>query len=141
MSGGSHAVPALGRVHYRLAAGRLAAQRAAQLADEPLAVEEHGLADQRRAVAVDAAAAAGGQPAQALAHERDLEHLAGAWTGVGRQADEGFPNRGGGHAPALREVGVRTSRCKALTRWGSPTRHAGPMLRGGGVARPREELS
>src|SRR3954469_19618604 len=62
----------LGGAHDLLAARRLAPQWPAQLADQPLAVQEHRLADQRRAMAVHAAAPSRGELAHARAHERDL---------------------------------------------------------------------
>jgi hypothetical protein len=54
------------------ASGRLAVQRAAQLADEPLVVDVDDLADERGTMAVDAPETAGAERAHALAEERDL---------------------------------------------------------------------
>jgi hypothetical protein len=52
--------------------GRLAVQRAAQLADEAVAVHVDDLADQRGTMAVHAPKAAGAEGAYAVAEERDL---------------------------------------------------------------------
>jgi hypothetical protein len=54
------------------APGRLAVQRAAQLADEAFAVHVHELADERGTMAVHAPEAAGAEGADAVAEERDL---------------------------------------------------------------------
>src|SRR3954453_23029317 len=61
------------RAHELGRPGRLAAARPAQLAHDPLAVEVDPLADQRGAVAVDAAVARLRQRADALAQQRTLE--------------------------------------------------------------------
>jgi hypothetical protein len=66
-------------VHQLGALRGLPAQRAAQLADHGLALRARvyvdPLADERRAVAVDADVPAGGEAAEALAQEGDLMRL------------------------------------------------------------------
>src|SRR5215218_8389938 len=63
----------LGRAHELGALRGLAAARAAELADDPLGVQVDPLADQRGAVAVDAAGALAGELLDALAQQRALE--------------------------------------------------------------------
>jgi hypothetical protein len=63
----------LRRAHELGCAWSLAAARPAELADDALAVEVDALADERRAVAMDAERALVGECSDTLAQERELE--------------------------------------------------------------------
>src|SRR6187455_1424571 len=62
----------LRRAHELRGLRSLAATRPAELADDPLAVEIDALADQRRAVAMNAERAFVGECSDALAQQREL---------------------------------------------------------------------
>jgi hypothetical protein len=69
----AHRAGVLRRAHELTRAWSLAAARPAELADDPLAVEIDALADQRRAMAVNAERALVRECSDTLAQERELE--------------------------------------------------------------------
>src|SRR3954470_11049478 len=104
----------LARVHHFLVTRAIAAQRPAQLAHHPLAIEEHQLTDQRRPVTVDAPVAPFPQRAHALGHEVYFEN--------------GSRSRKNGHEPEIRRSEGRPCRCNGRPKLGSRPYRASPML-------------